>query len=97
MPLICDPGAIALEKLRVNLPDQFSVTAINAGPAYVHAIVASGLGVDNHYFHGFLNKRTIKQKTMELSHLINLFHEQTTIVFYESVHRLLDTLKVMQE
>lgn len=97
IPLISDPGAKVIEALRLELDNQFVVTAINAGPAFVHASLATGLGTENHYFHGFLKSRTANQKRLELSALIGSFHSLTTIIFYESVHRLMDTFAVLEE
>ena len=57
------------------------------------ALVASGLETDHFYFHGFLASKE-SQRENELKEMIN---RKETLIFYESPHRLENTLKNMLE
>ena len=61
-----------------------------SGPsAGVHALVASGLDTRHYLFYGFMNK-----PKKELSDLVNFPY---TMIFYESPHRIMDTLNTAYE
>ena len=86
MPLISDPGhrLVAL-CLRHNLP----VIPVPGPSAFVAALAASGLPVDEFLFVGFLPSRGGERRRA----LGKLSGEMRTLVFYEAPHRLLDTLR----
>ena len=84
-PLISDPGyklvRLAREK---NLP----VVPIPGASALISALSVSGLATDRFTFEGFLpSKSQARQKR-----LLSLMEEQRTMVFYESTHRILESL-----
>jgi len=90
MPLISDPG------------DQLVASALAAGCAVVPipganaaltALIASGLSPQPFLFHGFLERQKSKKKA-ELQALKDL---SATLIFYESPHRLKETLTLMQD
>lgn len=89
VPGISDPGAlIVCELLKLDLG--FNVTAINAGPAYIHAIISSGFVAKNNYFLGFLDK---KHEDKNIKDIIDVLEDKHTIIsFYESVHRIITTI-----
>ncbi|ATZ17484.1 16S rRNA (cytidine1402-2'-O)-methyltransferase [Williamsoniiplasma luminosum] len=95
-PIISDPGAIVISKIRALNPD-FNVTAINVGPAYIHALVIAGYTNISNLFYGFIRNKNLKAKKEELQQVLNKYSNDHLIVFYESVHRIKDTIKTLME
>jgi len=88
MPAISDPGYILIQAvIDVSIP----VIVLPGANAALCALVGSGLPTDEFYFYGFLPRKK-KEKEAILEKLKQL---QTTLIFYESPHRLINTLKVM--
>lgn len=86
MPGISDPGA---DLVRLALENGITVTPIPGASAGIAGLVASGLPTHKFVFEGFLsNQRKARRK-----HLQALRNEKRTMIFYESPHRLTDTLK----
>jgi len=98
-PLISDPG---YKLVREVLKQHIRVVSIPGPSAPITALVSSGLPTDKFYFLGFLPKSHIHKKKL-FGHLIELLNqaEKTkltpTIIFFESSHRILETLHVMQQ
>ena len=89
-PIISDPGyIIAIEVIRCG----YNVISLPGATAFVPALTSSGISPSPFLFYGFLNAKNSKQKS-ELEALKNLKY---TMIFYESVHRIKDTLKNMLE
>ena len=89
-PIISDPGyIIAREVIRCG----YNVISLPGATAFVPALTSSGISPSPFLFYGFLNAKNSKQKS-ELESLKNLKY---TMIFYESVHRIKDTLKNMLE
>ncbi|PKM70527.1 MAG: 16S rRNA (cytidine(1402)-2'-O)-methyltransferase [Firmicutes bacterium HGW-Firmicutes-18] len=88
MPGISDPGAIIIKEAIEN---NIEIIVLPGATAFVPALVMSGFDTDKFVFEGFLpNKKGDKHKALE-----KLIYEARTIIFYESPHRLTDTLKAM--
>lgn len=88
MPGISDPGEILI---REAIKNGIETIVVPGASAFVSALVISGLRTDKFVFEGFLpHKKGEKLKVLE-----KLEKENRTIIFYESPHRLLDTLKLM--
>lgn len=89
-PGISDPGFYLIrEAIKQNLP----VIPIPGPSALLSALVISGLPSDRFVFEGFLPKRDgRKQKKLEA-----LKKETRTIIFYDSPHRVIDSLKDILE
>ena len=84
-PGISDPGfLIVRECIRNNI----QVECLPGATAFVPALVNSGLSIERFVFEGFL-----PVKKGRLTRLNSLENETRSIVFYESPHRLLKTLK----
>ena len=89
-PLISDPGyrvvcAAHAEKIPVSpVPGASAVTA---------ALSVAGLATDRFCFEGFLPNK----KVARMNRLRKLCDETRTIVFYESVHRIKEMLKDLDE
>ena len=89
-PIISDPGyIIAREVIRCG----YNVISLPGATAFVPALTSSGISPSPFLFYGFLNAKNSKQKS-ELESLKNFKY---TMIFYESVHRIKDTLKNMFE
>ena len=89
-PIISDPGyIIAREVIRCG----YYVISLPGATAFVPALTSSGISPSPFLFYGFLNAKNSKQKS-ELESLKNLKY---TMIFYESVHRIKDTLSNMLE
>lgn len=89
-PLISDPGFPLVRLARAhNVP----VIPIPGPCALITALSASGLPTTAFCFEGFLPAKT----SMRRSALQTLVKETRTLCFYESPHRLLDSLHAMQE
>lgn len=88
MPVINDPG---YDVAKAAIKEGFNVTVIPGANAALSALVSSGLPADRFTYIGFLsNKRS--QRIKELEELKN---KKETLIFYESPHRILDTLNDM--
>lgn len=86
MPGISDPGA---DLVRLALEYNIEITPIPGASAGIAGLVASGLPTHKFAFEGFLsNQRKTRRKQLQA-----LRREQRTLIFYESPHRLTDTLK----
>jgi 16S rRNA (cytidine1402-2'-O)-methyltransferase len=86
MPGISDPGfrLIALA-IRHHVP----VVPVPGAPAFLTALVASGLPTDSFRFSGFLPPKKGKRREV----LENIMGSPRTQVFYEAPHRLLETME----
>ena len=90
MPAISDPG----EDLVRQCAEQGITVVVVPGPsAVVSAVALSGLPTGRFTFEGFLS--TAKKSRKE--HLESLRDERRTMVFYEAPHKLVQTLKDMNE
>jgi len=85
-PLISDPGYHLVQLLRAH---QVEVTPIPGPSAIITALSAAGLPTDRFTFEGFLPAKQKKR----LETLQALLEEPRTMVFYESPHRLIESLK----
>jgi 16S rRNA (cytidine1402-2'-O)-methyltransferase len=84
-PGIADPGGqIAAAAITAGI-DVFPVPGANAA---ISGLIASGLPTERFLFHGFLPAKAGQRKTA----LEEVIRGETTHVFYEAPHRILDTL-----
>ena len=89
-PLISDPGYTLVNRA---IEEGFNVVTISGPSAGLHALVASGLPTRHYLFYGFLNEKLSKAKK-ELEQLTQFPY---TMLFYESPHRIEDTLQADYE
>ena len=89
-PIISDPGYIVS---RGVIEAGYNVISLPGATAFVPALTSSGIEPSPFLFYGFLNSKSSKQKT----ELVSLKNLKYTIIFYESVHRMKETLKNMLE
>lgn len=86
MPLISDPG---YELVKACVEQGIPVVPIPGANAAITALSAAGLATDKFVFEGFLPAKGKERR----SHLETLNSETRTIIFYESPHRLRETLQ----
>ncbi|MEH2287137.1 16S rRNA (cytidine(1402)-2'-O)-methyltransferase [Nostoc sp.] len=86
MPGISDPG---YELVKACIQAGISVVPIPGASAAITALSAAGLPTDRFVFEGFLPAKTQHRQ----EHLESLQTESRTLIFYESPHRLRDTLQ----
>ena len=84
-PLISDPGYKLVSLARQK---KLSVIPIPGASALVSALSVSGLATDRFTFEGFLPSKAAAR-------LLGLVEEQRTMVFYESTHRIMESLMDM--
>ena len=85
MPSISDPG---YELVKVCIEAKIAIVPIPGVTALITALAASGLPTNNFSFEGFLPTKPKARK----AHLESLKGETRTLIFYESPHRLRQTL-----
>lgn len=86
MPGISDPGMVLIDAAR---NEEIEVEVLPGASAVITALISAGFGGTAFYFGGFLPRKT-KQRLEELKKLEAL---DAALVFYESPHRIIDTLK----
>ena len=87
-PGISDPGFLLV---RQALAEGIDVECLPGATAFVPALINSGFPSDSFYFHGFLPHKKGKES------LLKQFADMPyTIICYESPHRLIKSLEMMQ-
>ncbi|MBE0556350.1 MAG: 16S rRNA (cytidine(1402)-2'-O)-methyltransferase, partial [Proteobacteria bacterium] len=89
-PGISDPGYVLV---RDAVSHGIRVTPVPGASALIAALSASGLPMDSFTFFGFLPSKAGKRRQF----LASLRDEGKTLVFYESPHRLLSSLRDIEE
>lgn len=91
-PAICDPSFRIVQKANEI---GVKVVSIPGAVAFVNALIISGLPTDSFYFGGFLPSK----KGERMTKLTEVKDFQTTLIFYETPHRiaksLIDCLEVL--
>jgi len=89
-PLICDPGYRIVEMAHHQ---GIKVIPVPGACAAIAGLVAAGLPTDQFVFLGFLPaKGAARKKRLEA-----LRNEQRTMIFYESVHRIVNLIDLLWE
>ena len=89
-PLISDPGFHLVRKCRQA---GVKVVPLPGACAAITALCASGIASDRFCFEGFLPAKSKARR----DRLQNLQKEDRSLIFYESTHRILDTLADVEE
>jgi 16S rRNA (cytidine1402-2'-O)-methyltransferase len=87
-PGISDPGGILVKEVIESLSDQVKVVPIPGPNAAIAALSISGFPTDKFVFMGFPPHKKGRNKFFD--EVVNAKH---TVVFYESTHRILKSLK----
>ena len=85
-PIISDPG---YNLVKIAIEKGYNVVGLPGPTALIPALITSGLNPSPFLFYGFLNSKQLKRK----KELEELKKEKATIIFYESPHRLKETLE----
>ena len=89
-PIVSDPGSVLVEEV-INLG--FNVSPVSGASAFLNALVASGFSLSRFTFIGFLESKSSARKKQ----LKELESNRETLVFYESPHRIEESLTDMKE
>lgn len=87
-PIISDPG---YELVKIAIANGYNVVGLPGPTALIPALITSGLSPAPFLFYGFLNSKESKR----IKELEDLKKEKATLIFYESPHRLKQTLEDM--
>ena len=87
-PAISDPGNILVKKANEA---NIAISVVSGSSAFINALTSSNLSTDHFYFHGFLPAKENEAK----KELEELKSKKETLIFYESPHRIISTLKIM--
>lgn len=90
-PTISDPGFQLISEVREKLGGDVNIIPIPGPSAIVSALSISGLSADQFIFFGFLPHKKGKQTLLK-----EIVNSKRTSVFYESPHRVLKTLKLLE-
>ncbi|MBF1111928.1 MAG: 16S rRNA (cytidine(1402)-2'-O)-methyltransferase [Streptococcus sp.] len=90
MPSISDPGH---DLVKAAIKEEIAVVTVPGASAGISALIASGLAPQPHIFYGFLPRKSGQQK--QFFQAKKAYPE--TQIFYESPHRVADTLENMLE
>ncbi|MDU3188579.1 MAG: 16S rRNA (cytidine(1402)-2'-O)-methyltransferase [Streptococcus mitis] len=90
LPSISDPGH---DLVKVAIEEEIAVVTVPGASAGISALIASGLAPQPHIFYGFLPRKSGQQKQFFDSKK----DYPETQIFYESPHRVADTLENMLE
>ncbi len=90
MPGVSDPG---FELVNRAIQEEINVVVLPGANAALCALVGSGLNTDRFYFYGFLPRKK-KERKEELEGLQRM---TSTLIFYESPHRLKEVVKSIGE
>ncbi|WP_186575693.1 16S rRNA (cytidine(1402)-2'-O)-methyltransferase [Aquibacillus kalidii] len=90
MPGISDPG---YELIRAAIDEDITVVVLPGANAALCALVGSGLSTNEFYFYGFLPRKK-KDRDNDVQRLKNI---EASVLFYESPHRLRETLAYLLE
>jgi 16S rRNA (cytidine1402-2'-O)-methyltransferase len=89
-PLVSDPG---YRLVKAAVESGITVYSIPGASAALAALAASGLPTDSFHFGGFLPPKPGQR----LNALKALSEEQSTLIFYEAPHRILEALEAVEE
>lgn len=91
-PCISDPGVTLVAELRKTFGSEIHIRPIPGASALISALSIAGIPVHTFTFKGFVphkkGRETFFKEITETDH---------TVVFYESVHRILKTLESLQD
>ncbi len=87
-PCISDPGVMLVAELQKHFGDDFIVSPIPGASALISALSASGLPA-----HEFVWKGFVPHKKGRETFFKEIIETESTVIFYESVHRFMKTLE----
>ncbi len=91
-PCISDPGVMLVSNIRKEFGGEASIVPIPGVSAFVSALSVSGISSAEFTFLGFLPHKKGREKIFK-----EIAISKRVILFYESTHRILKTLKSLSE
>jgi len=91
-PAISDPGVLLVQQIKEKFKDGVRIEPIPGASAVITALSASGAPSSDFLFLGFLPHKKGRETLFR-----EIAEAKRTVVFYESPHRILKTLKSLQE
>lgn len=91
-PSISDPGYLIIKYI-TSQDRELNLFSVPGPTSLIAALTLSGFPCNNFYFYGFLPRTEAKSSSI-LYKLINI---QSLLIFFESPHRLLNTLNIIFE
>ena len=89
-PLVCDPG---YKLIRACQEHDIEYTSVPGASSVITALQLSGQPSQSFYFGGFLHsKAQARRSQLELA-----LHQDTTVVFFETARRVLETCQILTE
>jgi 16S rRNA (cytidine1402-2'-O)-methyltransferase len=92
-PTISDPG---FKLVREAIKNEIKVISVPGPTSLISALVSSGLPTDKFLFLGFLPKKIGHRKTLLENLNKSLMIIPSTVIFFESPHRLIKTLEELK-
>lgn len=89
-PGISDPGSVIVQKC---IEQEIPFEVLPGATAFTTALVYSGLDTTKFVFRGFIPRETKDRKVL----IEEVKDKKETLIFYESPHRLIDTLGFLNE
>lgn len=89
-PCISDPGSVLV---KLCIENDIEVTTIGGNAAFLNALLGSGIDTTRFTFLGFMSSKagTLRNELEKYKNRCD------TLIFYESSHRIVDTLNIMYE
>lgn len=91
-PCISDPGVMLIAEIQKHFENEVTISPIPGASALISALSASGLPA-----HEFLWKGFVPHKKGRETFFKDVRDTETTVIFYESVHRFIKTLESLNE
>lgn len=91
-PCISDPGVMLVAELQKEYGDDIVISPIPGASALISALSASGLPAHEFSWKGFVPHKKGRETFFN-----EIAETETTVIFYESVHRFIKTLQSLQE
>ena len=91
-PCISDPGVMLVMELQKHFENNLTVSPIPGASALISALSASGLPAHEFAWKGFIPHKKGRETFFK-----EITETDTTVIFYESVHRILKTLESLYE
>ena len=87
-PCISDPGVMLIAEIKKQLGDDMIITPIPGASALISALSASGLPAHEFSWKGFVPHKKGRETFFK-----DVRDTETTVIFYESVHRFMKTME----
>lgn len=87
-PCISDPGVMLIAEIKKQLGDEMIISPIPGASALISALSASGLPAHEFSWKGFVPHKKGRETFFK-----DVRDAETTVIFYESVHRFMKTME----